>query len=217
MKLAALGVATLAIGAILTIPGLVGIGLWWVVMGYFARREAAALKTIGTAGKGGAAVDGRTFARGTLLWVALGVPSLLVGILELGIDVEHQDWRWLPLVVGGLALGVGGIGAALYLTGSAVLAASGNGTTPTHPATLWVRAMRETGTFVNERPRLELELRVEPDAATGVAPYDVTKKATVPFTALGSLRVGDGFKALVAGPEDPTSMEIDWDQPVEGG
>ena len=28
------------------------------------------------------------------------------------------------------------------------------------------------------------------------------------------MRVGGGFKALVAGPELPSSMEISWDQPV---
>lgn len=214
MKLAALGVATLAVGATLTIPGLVGIGAWWVVVGLAARREASTLKAIGSRGT---TVDARTFARGTLLWICLGVPSLAVGLLEYGIDPEHQDWRWLPTVVGGLALGVAVIGGFLYLAGTAVIAASDGGTdTPTHPATLWIKAMKETGTFINERPRLEFELRVEPDTATGLTGYDVTKRATVPYTALGSLRVGDGFKALVAGPGDPTSMEIHWDQPVEG-
>lgn len=31
---------------------------------------------------------------------------------------------------------------------------------------------------------------------------------------MGSLRVGEGFRATVAGPDDPTSMDISWDQPV---
>ncbi|HET7690204.1 MAG TPA: hypothetical protein VFK41_07495 [Nocardioidaceae bacterium] len=221
MKLAALGVVTVAIGVALSLPGLVGIGAWWVVVGFFARRHAAVFKALQPTAPGSRAstakpaVDGRTFALGTLLWLALGIPSLAVGLGQVGIDPEHQDWRWLPVVVGGLALGIGVVGAVLYLAGSALLA-SGGQATPTHPATLWIRAMRETGTFVNERPRIELELRVEPEAATGIAGYDVTKRATVPFTALGSLRVGDGFRALVAGPDDPASMDIHWDEPVEG-
>lgn len=215
MKLAALGGATLAIGAILQIPGLLGIGAWWVVTGYVARRHADTLKAVqpavGTAAAGKPQIDRRTFALGTLLWVALGVPSLVVGIWGLGIDGEHQDWRWLPLVVGGVALGIGVISAVLYLLGSVLLPAGG---VPSHPATLWIRALKETGTYVNERPRLEFELHVEPETSTGLPPYDVTKKATVPYTAMGSLKVGNGFKALVAGPEEPTSMEIHWDQPV---
>lgn len=212
MKLAALGVVTVVIGIVLGVAGLIGIGAFWVVMGVPARLHGRRLKELRAAGR--SAVDGRTFALGTLLLVALGVPSLVVGILEIGIDAEHQDWRWLPIVVGGWALFAGVVGGVLYLTGSAIEAASGTGGAAQTPAVVRIRAVRETGTFVNERPRLEFELRVEPDAGTGVAAYEVTKKATVPFTAMGSLRPGDGFRALVAGPESPTSMEIHWDHPV---
>lgn len=220
MKLAALGVVTLAIGAIESVPGLIGIGAWWVVMGFVARQQADALKALqparGAVSKAQPSVDNRTFFLGTLLWLGIGVPSLAVGIGTIGIDPEHQDWRWLPIIVGGLALFVGVVGASLYLAGSAVLAASNGGGNPTHPARLSIRSVKETGTFVNERPRMEFEFHVEPDPTTGLAPYDVTKKATVPFTAMAYLRVGDGFKALVEGPDNPTSMEIHWDQPVAG-
>lgn len=212
MKLAALGVVTVGIGILLGVPGLTGIGLFWVVMGVPARLHGRRLKEL-RAGDA-SAVDGRTFALGTLLLVGLGVPSLVVGILEIGIDAEHADWRWLPTVVGGAALAVGVLGGVLYLAGSAVLAVGSKGPKPSVPAVLRIRAARETGTFVNERPRMELDLLVEPDAATGVAAYEVTKRATVPFTAMGSLRVGGGFRALVAGPESPTVMEIHWDEPV---
>ena len=61
-------------------------------------------------------------------------------------------------------------------------------------------------------PRIEFVLDVKPE--TG-APYQVTKKATVPFTAIGSLAPGKGFQAKVAGAEEPTSMEIDWDSPLQ--
>lgn len=210
MKLAAVGLATAVVGVVLGIPGLIGIGALWVAVGLFVRSQADTLKSLKAKD-----IDGKTFARSTALLLAVGLPSLAVGILELGFPAEHTDWRWLPIIVGGLAMGFGVLGGALFLAGSAVEAATDADKT-TIPATITIKAMRETGTYINERPRLEFELLVVPDKASGVASYDVTKKATVPVTAFGSLRVGDGFKALVAGPESPTSMEIHWDQPVSG-
>lgn len=213
MKLAALGVVTAAIGLILSESGLAAIGVLWVVLGPIMRQHGRRLEAMkGPDGK--PSMDGRTFASGTLLWLLLGVPSLLVGLLKLGISPEHENWRWLPIVIGGLAFGIGVLGAALYATGSAVGAYNRKSPQPTVPATIRIRSSKETGTFINERPRLELELTVEPEPSSGVASYEVTKLATVPFTALGSLRVGDGFAATVVGPESPTSMEIHWDQPI---
>lgn len=217
MKLLALGLITLWIGMALGTPGLLGLGLYWMLLGPFMRQHGKRLQEMQAASPDGKPpTDGRTFALGTALWLLLGVPSLLVGILEIGIDAEHADWRWLPIAVGVLALGIGGVAAVLYLTGSAVQEVAEHMGVPETPATIWILAQRETGTYINERPRLELDLRVEPDAGTGMAEYQVTKKATVPFTAMSSLRVGGGFKALVVGPEKPTAMEIKWDQPVGG-
>lgn len=210
MKLAAVGIAAAVLGVVLGIPGLIGIGAFWVVMGLVVRSQAETLTSL-KAKK----IDGKTFARSTALLLAAGLPALAVGILEIGFPAEHTDWRWLPIIVGGLAVGFGVLGAALFLTGSAIEANTDAGKA-TIPATITIKSMRETGTYINERPRLEFDLLVEPDKTSGVAPYDVTKKATVPVTAFGSLRVGDGFKALVAGPESPTAMEIHWDQPVSG-
>ncbi|MDR7087588.1 MFS family permease [Aeromicrobium panaciterrae] len=213
MKLAALGLVTAAIGLILSESGLVAVGVLWVVLGPIMRQHGRRLEAKKDA-TGQPDISGRTFALGTLLWLALGVPSLLVGLLKLGISPEHENWRWLPIVIGVLALGIGGLGGLLYATGSAIGAVTGTSTPPTVPATIRIRSSKETGTFINERPRLELELTVEPEAASGLASYEVTKLATVPFTALGSLRVGDGFAALVVGPNEPTAMEIHWDQPI---
>lgn len=243
MKLAALGVVTALLGIVLGIPGLIGIGAFWMLLGpvmrmYGNRIEdlqasnaavATAQPTAETTAEPTAeasaeavpakqrpTIDAGTFTVGTLLWLLLGIPSLAVGILRLGISAEDENWRWLPIVVGGLALGIGVIGAVMYLAGASLQAVAELVPEPQIPATLWIRSVRETGTYINERPRLEFELRVEPDGATELAPYDVTKKATVPFTAMASLRVGDGFRALVAGPDDPTAMEIRWDEPVSG-
>lgn len=215
MKLAALGIITAAVGLGLDQPGLIGIGLWWLLLGPVMRQHGKRLQELQEASADKKPpVDGRTFAYGTLLWALLGVPSLLVGIGLLGIDADHADWRWLPIAVGGLAAGIGGVGAVLYLLGSAVHEVVERMGVPETPATLRILSVRETGTYINERPRLEFELQVEPDASSGLAPYQVSKKATVPFTSMGSLQVGAGFRALVVGPEDPTAMEIHWDQPL---
>lgn len=213
MKLAALGAVTMVIGLVLTEPGLVAVGALWVVVGILVRRHAAWL-TGPTTADARTVAGGRTFATGMLLWLVLGLPSLMIGLLSAGISPEHDGWRWLPLVVGVAALGVGVLAGTLWLLGSAVGAVADGRAQPTSPATLRIRAMRETGTFINERPRLQLDLTVEPDPGTGLAPYEVTKSATVPYTALGSLVVGGGFRALVAGPDEPTAMTIHWDQPV---
>jgi hypothetical protein len=228
MKLAALGVVTTAIGLALSVPGLIGIGAFWVVMGLVAREyrnrleerapaaEPAVETPVPATSRTRLPVDGKSFAVGTALWLAIGIPSVVVGAFGIGIGAEHAGWRWLPIVVGGLALAIGVIGGLMYGLGSAVLA-TGSGAKADKPATLWIRKVTETGTYVNERPRLEFELHVEPDAGTGLAAYDTTKKATVPFTAMGSLRVGDGFRAKVVGPDEPTAMEIDWSSPVTTG
>ena len=224
MKLAALGVVTVGLGVGLSIPGLIGIGLFWVLMGLVARAHARRINELRAdqadrnTSLGGAidrtpVVDGRTFALGTLLMLSIGVPSLAVGIFEIGIDAADTDWRWLPIAVGGLTCGLAVLSSIMYAAGAGVSAAVGE---PEHPATLWIRSVAETGTFVNERPRMEFDFLVEPEASTGMAAYQVTKRATVPFTAMGGLRAGDGFKALVVGPEKPTSMTIDWDSPVAG-
>src|SRR5512139_3273050 len=203
MKLAALGVVTIGLGVAFTVPGLIGIGAFWVLAGLVARAyrnallEPAADTTTTAAGTTTGAVDdtettsrraarrmaadGRSFALGTLLWLAIGIPSVLVGVLEIGIAADDSDWRWLPIAVGAFALAIGVLGGLLFGAGSAITAAEG---VPDKPATLWIRSVRETGTFVNERPRLEFTFHVVPEASTGLAAYDATKKATVPFTAM---------------------------------
>lgn len=226
MKLAAVGVVTVGLGVALGIPGLIGIGAFWIPMGLVVRAHGHRLQqaradhagndatSVGQVATEVRAIDGRTFALGTLLLLAVGLPSLAVGIFEIGIGADDTAWRWLPVAVGALTTGIALVSGLMYAAGAGVAAAVEAGGTPDVPATIWIRSVRETGTFVNERPRLEFVFHVEPDAASGVAPYEATKKATVPFTAMGSLRVGDGFKALVVGPGKPASMTIDWQSPV---
>jgi hypothetical protein len=230
MKLAVVGVLTVGIGIALGIPGLIGIGLWWIPTGLLVRAHGQRLRGArADGGRGDAssvgqvatevrAIDARTFALGTVLLLAVGLPSLAVGIFEIGIDAQDEGWRWLPIAIGALTTGIAVVSGLMYAVGAGVSAAAdvATGGVPEVPATVWIRTVKETGTFVNERPRLEFELLVEPDASSGVASYEVTKKATVPFTAMAYLRKGDGFKALVVGPEKPTAMTIQWDSPVAG-
>ncbi|MET3960851.1 hypothetical protein ABIE44_000785 [Marmoricola sp. OAE513] len=217
MKLASLGVITVALGIGLGLPGLIGIGIWWILLGPVMRQHGKSLtERQKESPDGKPPADLGTFLYGTLLWALLAVPSLIVGILLLGIDADHEAWRWLPIAVGGLAAAIGGVALLLYSMGNAAQAYADKIGVPESAATIWIEKVTETGTYINERPRMEFELRVEPDAGTGLASYQVTKKATVPFTAMSGLRVGDGFRALVVGAENPTAMEIHWDQPVAG-
>ena len=165
MKLAALGAIAIAIGLVLGETGLIAIGALWVLLGPVMRRYGLKMGSMKDA-DGKPAVDNRTFFTGTLLWLALGVPSLLVGLFTWGISPEHEAWRWLPLVIGGLALAIGGVGGALWALGSGIEASQGP--PPTVPATIRIRSAKETGTFINERPRLELELTVEPESGSVV-------------------------------------------------
>lgn len=212
MKIGALGLVTVAIGVALSSTGLVGIGAFWVVMGVVGHtlRPRMVLSKTETS-----APPRKKILLGVAVMLAVGIPSLVVGILSLGIDGGDSAWRWLPIGVGIVAAGFGASTALLLGAASGLSAATGADKAKV-PATVWVRSMQETGTFVNERPRLEFELRVEPDPGSGMAGFEVTKKATVPFTAMGSLRVGDGFRAEVVGPDDADAMDIDWDSPVGG-
>jgi hypothetical protein len=226
-KLAVLGVATLVLGVVQDIAGLMAVGGLWIVLtplGWWHRRrfqaarDEAAREAEGRRARDGdgdrpRGVDGRMIAEGSLVMLAVGLPALAVGVFELGIDDGDSAWRWLPLAVGGFATGIAVVSALLYAFGAGLSASAGPGPGSGRPAKVTIRSVRETGTFVNERPRMEFGFLVEPD---GLPSYEVTKKATVPFTAMGSLRVGDGFRARVIGPDKPTAITIEWEHPVAG-
>lgn len=221
MKLAVLAVPTLVLGYVMDVPGLVIAGGWWIFTGLLVRWHAKRIDAKRADQKTQAEISGSAnldpvvgglqLAFGNALLLLIAVPSLLIGILPYGIDDEHLGWRWLPI-------GVGAIAAVLVLLSLLMLASgtrvNAEGTVHTggdKPATIIIRSVRDTGVKVNQQPRLKFELTVQPD---GMSPYAVTKKATVPFAALGSLRPGDGFRALVAGPDKPQEMQIDWETRV---
>ena len=214
MKLAILGTVVLALGLALSVTGLILAGGLWVALGLLLHLHVRSLRERSGASsvRDVRATDTASFIRGSLILLAVGLPSLAIGIFEVGFDEPDQNWRWIPIAVGGLDVGIVVISSLMYAAGSGLEATADRIGVPEHPATITIRSMRETGTYINERPRIEFELTVEPE---GMPAYELTKKATVPHTALGSLRVGDGFRAKVA-PGKPKSIEIDWDSPIRG-
>lgn len=213
MKLALLGAAVLVLGLVLSVPGLIAAGALWIATGPLARAYGEQRAARLASARDGTEVAGRGFVLGVLILLAIGLPSLALGIFEIGFPDDERDWRFVPIAVGGLLTALALVSGGMVAIGSGLMATADAIGVPQHRATITVRSVRETGTYVNERPRLELELTVEPD---GLPPYEVTKRATVPHTALGSIRPGAGFRAIVD-PDKPEAMQIDWESASGGG
>ena len=227
MKLAALGLVVAVVGIAIGVDGLILSGAFWIAIGqvgrltrnhYEAQAANAATAPEGIAATDGAAergADGRPeraipLRVATILLLAIGLPSLAIGVFAIGFESPDLVWRWVPIAVGALALASVLIPGLMLATSSGMLAVADSIGVAEHPARVTIEGSRETGTYINERPRLEFELLVEPE---GREAYGVTKRATVPHTALGSIRIGDGFEALVA-LDKPDAIEIDWDEPI---
>jgi hypothetical protein len=215
--LAVLGLATLAIGVMLPAPGLTAAGALWLVLGLAAflnnrRVTAKRADNLARAAAGelitGPAVTGRALALGVALLLAIGVPSLAIGVLELGIDSADSEWRWLPMLVGAVAVVLALVAVVLSASGVRAGASAGG---VSLPARVTIRSMRETGTRVNGMPRIEFDLLVEPD---GLTSFEATHRIVVPFTALGAIGIGAGFRATVAGTDDSAPIQVAWDQPI---
>ena len=223
MKLAFVGAVTLGLGLVLGVDGLMLAGGIWIVLGplirlvatrFVVEPEISSGETSAIAPEDGAdrarpRLTGTGMALSTLLLVAVAVPSLAIGILEIGFSDDDGVLRFIPIAIGALAGGIAVLSTVVYAAGAGIEAVVGD---PQHPGKITIEASRETGTYINERPRIEFELLVEPD---DLPSYRVSKKATVPHTALASIAVGDGFRALVD-PEDPDSIAIDWSSPLGG-
>ncbi len=74
------------------------------------------------------------------------------------------------------------------------------------PATATILSMEQTGMYVNEMPRVNFQLRVQPQ--NGEA-FEIDKAATVPFIALGQLGVGKQIPVYLD-PKNPEEVELDW-------
>lgn len=204
MALLAAGLVALVLGLTGSGVGLAVVGLVWIVVAALGRRHARRLLAIDAS-----AVTVEMMLRGTAVLLTGGVLALVVGLTQW--QIVDADVRWLPVLGGVVLTAFALLTAALFLLGSGLEAVVGE--PPTVPAVLTIVTATETGMLVNDRPRIEFVLDVAPE---GQPSYRVTKKATVPFTALGSIRPGDGFKAMVEGPGDPEKMVIDWTATVPG-
>lgn len=208
MKLAVLGLLIVVLGWIAGVNGLLYAGGWCVVGGMLVWATIARLGK----GSGSAAIRTLLEKRGglllmTLLILTLGFPTLTIGILSIGFEPGEEAWRWLPICIGTLMLGVGLAGAL----GAGVTAVAGidvieNGL----PAELTIESLRDTGELVNKRPKLELDLLVE---AQGREAYRVKKRKVVPFDVLGNVEPGRKFEGRVDA-DRPHALEIDWSRPI---
>ena len=219
MKIGGLGAVAIAVGLVVGVDGLVLSGALWLVLGVLAwalvgrhEKEERRKRT------GDPSVDallvkrdperGRRYLLGLVLILTIGLGSLAIGLLGIGFD-GGSDWRWVPIAVGGI------VTFLALLTIPARLGAERWGPGGPHvaetPARVTIEGKRQTGVYINEQPRIEFDLLVEPD---GLPSYRVTKKATVPSTALSDIGIGDGFEAKVR-PGDEDRIAIDWDAPLD--
>lgn len=205
VKLAILGAISAVLGAVLGVAGLVYAGGLWVGLGLliwllFTRHEKRAERPPRLP---------RPTLAGQSLVLAVGAGSLAIGLLAVGFEGGERAWRWLPVAVGALACLMVLLAILIRLSGADLAAAEARGEALV-AATVTIEGKRQTGTYVNEQPRVEFDLLVEPE---GLPAYRVKKKATVPLTSLGEIRFGDGFHAKVD-PGDEKRILIDWDAPI---
>ena len=213
MKLAVLGGAAIVAGLAIPIDGLVYIGAIWVVGGVIMRvilGPPKQLEKLDASATWGDAFGGRRGA-GVVVSMLIGAATLVVGIAGIGFDSDDAVWRWTAVAVGGIILGVQLLAMAMFSAGSGLQALVGEVGDPTHPATIRLDALTETGMHVNERPRLELGLTVRPQ---GRSPYEVTVKKVIALTDLGMLRKGTTYRGLVD-LEQPEGVQIDWHDVVD--
>ncbi|HVM34000.1 MAG TPA: SHOCT domain-containing protein [Actinomycetota bacterium] len=76
-----------------------------------------------------------------------------------------------------------------------------------------VLQMTQTGTYVNNQPRVKLKLRV---TAPHIAPFEDEKTVTVPMIALGRLNTGAPLTVYMKS-DDPHGYVIDWFDGAGGG
>lgn len=208
VKLAVLGAAAIVAGLAIPIDGLVYIGAIWVVGGAIMRTilgPPRKLEKLDASATWGDAFAGRRGA-GVVVSMLIGAATLVVGIAGVGFESDDAVWRWTAVAVGGIILGVQVLAMAMFSAGSGLQALVGEVGDPTHPATIRLDTLTETGMHVNERPRLELGLTVRPQ---GRSPYAVTVKKVVALTDLGMLRKGTSYRGLVD-LERPDGVSVDW-------
>lgn len=213
MKLAILGVIAVGVGIGLGTDGLVYAGALWIVGGIVLRLVVGSKRDLELEDAAGAtfsdAFGGRRGA-GTAWAILVGGASIAIGLVPLGFESDDA-WRWAPVAIGGLMAGLQVLALLMFSAGSGLQSLTGHVGSPDHPAEITLDAVAETGTYINERPRLELELTVRPD---GRPSYTVTIKQVVGHAELGSLRPGTTYRGLVD-LDRPDGVKVEWHQPIE--
>ncbi|MEZ5078062.1 MAG: hypothetical protein R2725_11545 [Solirubrobacterales bacterium] len=221
MKLAGLGLIAVAVGIAVGERGLALAGGVWFVLGsllWVTYSRHLRERRIST---GDSAVDALQAARagdsggrwGLAFAIVLtaGLASLAIGILEVGF-ASGSAWRLAPIAIGGFIAMIALFSGLARLSGVDPETARRRAESR-KPATVTIEAKRQTGVYINEQPRIEFDLLVEPE---GLPAYRVKKKATVPHTALSDIGIGDGFEAMVD-PGDEDRIAIDWNAPIAVG
>lgn len=124
---------------------------------------------------------------------------------------------WAPALQGHEALRVmvilcGAVVGFLALLGLLLYAASGTERAATVPATVVILGYKELPLNNDSgRPYVRFVLDVHPE---GMTHYEATVQAIVPMLTVPKLAVGAQFPALVAGPQKPDAVIVDWLRPV---
>lgn len=115
-----------------------------------------------------------------MLNIGIGVVMLVAGILLVLSDLPEADGGWILVAIGSFSLLVGLLGR-LGKSAEAHLMTDGRF------GTVQVLKVRDTGVYVNERPRLELDLRFQPQDGDA---YDLQVKRAVGPDMIGRIQPG---------------------------
>jgi hypothetical protein len=123
-------------------------------------------------------------------------------------------WVALPWVgIGQIWVAVAvGIGALYLFMGRRAGRAEALRTTGL-PGQAQILEMTQTGVYINESPQVKLKLQIQ---ATGIPPYQLEKRITVPLIALGMLGSGRPLTVYVD-PSDHEKVFFDWSAAAAGG
>lgn len=117
------------------------------------------------------------------------------------VATAMQPWRLLPLITG-IVLGM------LSVLGLLASGVSGAERAATHDATVTLLGYKDRGLNNSSgRPYIQAVLDVR---AVDLPRYEATITAVIPMLAVPKLFIGNHFSALVAGPDQPSVVIVDW-------
>ncbi len=116
-------------------------------------------------------------------------------------------WRTIPEIwIGQIWMAVAALLAVIYI----IMTMRANQATKLANTGVRGRAhvleLTQTGTYINNQPRVKMRLRIE---APGVTPFETEDTVTVPLISVGSLQPGRPL-TVALDPADPHRFVIDW-------